>query len=94
MLVSSSNPRRTILNPVLSALSYYKTVAVIYITRPTGKTPPPKIFTNPGLFVVRVGEPPETTTERSPPNDSITPARNCKKALRTRSYEKVLDSPL
>ena len=45
--------------------------------RPTGKTAPPRNLTKPGFDSVRPGEPPDTISESSPPNESITPAATC-----------------
>ena len=47
------------------------------MTRPTGKTKPPRTLTSPGFDAVKAGEPPVITTLRRPPNDNMTPARTC-----------------
>lgn len=45
--------------------------------RPTGNTAPPKNFTSPGFDALIPAEPPDTTSESRPPNESITPAATC-----------------
>jgi len=46
------------------------------MTKPTGKTNPPRTFTIPGFDAVRPVAPPCNTSESKPPNESIAPAIN------------------
>lgn len=45
-----------------------------YMIRPTGNTAPPRNLTRPGFDSLSPGDPPDTISERRPPNESITPA--------------------
>jgi hypothetical protein len=73
LLVTSSNPCKTILTIRISFRPRASSNTA-YITSPTGKTKPPIILTSPGFVAPIPADPPEMISERSPPNDSITPA--------------------
>ena len=46
-----------------------------YMTRPTGNTAPPKIFTRPGLSLFICGDPPWMISKSKPPVERKAPAR-------------------
>lgn len=76
LLVNSSYPFRTILQRRKHNERNIGERNETYMTKPTGKTNPPRILTIPGLVAVNPAAPPEIISDNNPPKDSMTPARN------------------
>lgn len=106
LLVNSSCPCSTILTDAScqsSVLLYTNSAssewagrekrrAGTYMIRPTGKTAPPRNLTSPGFDALRPGEPPDTISERRPPNESITPAATYQCHCGSRPLRKLVGS--
>ena len=95
LLVSSSWPWSTILAHRSAPLTPMNRLGmfVTHITKPTGKTAPPSILTRPGLEALIPADPAWIISERRPPNESITPARNYRNQYQSHYPTDVVSTP-